>query len=956
MNKSQEPKSVFFEMGEFVDNETEESLLVLFPPDNKSEKKDKELINKKRQREKEESESESESEKEKSESKERNNKKKKKKKSHRHHHHHKHSKSKQKKLKQKEKIKMDEIVQNKENENKIEQYENIINQIDNIDLKNNNEINQDIKNKKEQDKKNSNNDYIDINEIKQENKKKLFNIDKAEYDFSNLTFKDIHWLPVNNNEKLNNTNLFYSNPDNCKLSHREIYLPKDFPKEAKPIDYLNLFYTDELWNHIVDQTNKFAEAKIDSYDINLEDDVNRQEEIPNFKDMPQTVQTKYILTQSKGVKNKIYKKIDKKIKNPNKNNNSENINNDLIDNKEKTKEEYDTIDYIDEDFVAHDDKGNIMEEIDIPENNSNLSLNYHSQSQPQPQIKYKRGKKKGPITPRQKYLEEKNNEINNEDILITNESYIENDQNSNTEIISNDSLIENNINNIIPQKEMKFYNYSRWKYTTKEEIKLFHGLILWMGIHSNKDYKDNWSNDYIYSSNISKFMSRNRFMMLNTFLHLDDIKKEQKADKIFKVRYVLNYLNNIFNKLYKPSKFICIDECMIKLCSTNEYKETLFRKKNEHQGIKALLLCDNYTYYCMEMVLDTGKNNEYRMINDKLITNRDNLTNNENIIISLLRNITKLNSKHILYMDAKYTSYKICEYCRLNNIGLIGLIKREKVNIKDEDFPTIKSNDENITSLKQKYAFFIDSKKNMTLTIIRDSNNYECLLSNVTIPCLIKMDKNNCLKKNIKNKSKNKNIISKKFIDLIEIPNLVKNYSERVKSVVLCNIRTKTYHYPHKNFKWWKSVYYHIFHLCINNAYALYKINNGKMLFKEFYYNIVKSLIGDEPKSKKNKVHALVYINPQLKSKRRLYCRYCKKKKTEYMCPDCSTPNSTAALCVIDCFKKFHENGGKPASDNLMYYNSGNNGINNNININNNNKDMNGIKMENNINENIEAK
>ena len=74
------------------------------------------------------------------------------------------------------------------------------------------------------------------------------------------------------------------------------------------------------------------------------------------------------------------------------------------------------------------------------------------------------------------------------------------------------------------------------------------------------------------------------------------------------------------------------------------------------------------------------------------------------------------------------------------------------------------------------------------------------------------------------------------------------------------------------------------------------------------------------------------------------------------MCPDCSTPNSTAALCVIDCFKKFHENGGKPASDNLMYYNSGNNGINNNININNNNKDMNGIKMENNINENIEAK
>ena len=95
----------------------------------------------------------------------------------------------------------------------------------------------------------------------------------------------------------------------------------------------------------------------------------------------------------------------------------------------------------------------------------------------------------------------------------------------------------------------------------------------------------------------------------------------------------------------------------------------------------------------------------------------------------------------------------------------------------------------------------------------------------------------------------------------------------------------------------------------------IYRINNGKMLFKDFYYYIIKSLIGDEPKIKKTKVHSLVYIDPELRSKRRLFCRYCRKKKTEYMCPDCSLPNSIAALCVIDCFKCFHENGGKPAPE-----------------------------------------
>ena len=277
-------------------------------------------------------------------------------------------------------------------------------------------------------------------------------------------------------------------------------------------------------------------------------------------------------------------------------------------------------------------------------------------------------------------------------------------------------------------------------------------------------------------------------------------------------------------------------------------------------------------------------------------------------------------------MESKYSSYKICEYCRLNKIGFIGLIKREKVNIKDEEFPIIPSNDYQ-PSIKKKYAFFMDDKKNMTLTVVRDSNNYACLLSNVTIPCLVKMEKN-----------KHQKSSGDKFMDIIEIPNLIKNYSERARSVAFCNVRTKTYRYPHKNFKWWKSVYYHIFHLCINNAYALYKINNGKMLFKDFYYYIIKSLIGDEPKAKKSKVHALVYINPEFRSKKRLFCRYCRKKKTEYMCPDCSLPNSIAALCVINCFKKFHENGGKPDPDSTVQIYTGPKYI---------NIDINGNRLEN---------
>ena len=682
-------------------------------------------------------------------------------------------------------------------------------------------------------------------------KKNDQNSNNKNYDFSKFDYNNIKWLPINGTEKLEETNLFYSDLTNCAMTQRKIILPENFPKNPEPIDYLNLFFTEELWQYILDKTNLYAHQQYETYDYLANNKVEKKEKLKEF---------------TKKIKEKHEKMfvVEKK---------KENISKIL----NRSREEFGIIDYVDEDFLEHDDEGNICE------NANNMTKIMEKAIRKRPMRKFKRGnKKENKESEFNKYLKEKEDKVNNEDFIFNETNII------NTSTINNASIIsskeQQTKNETKKEKPLKTHiklcnnyicKYNNWKDVTIEELKTFHAIILWMGIHSNKDYKDNWSNDFIYASNISKFMSRNRFTILNMFLHLDNPQNENNKDKIFQLRYLIKYLNNVFIKVYTPSKFISINDCEIK-CMQNvdiEYKE------RQSQGVKSILLCDNFTYYCIQIQIYDNKN----------YSNKDD----DNKIISLLQNIIKLKTKHILYMDTKYTSYKISEYCRMNSLGFIGLINKEKININESQFPVIECTNNYFPAIKKRYAFFIDDKKNMTMTIFRDNGNNLCLLSNVTIPCFVKMENNN------------------KLVKKIEVPNLVKDFSERAKSVEFCNQRSKLYKYPHKNVKLWKSVYYHLLHICISNAYTIYKIKNGDLNYKEFYTSIVKSLLGE--KNQRKKVHAPNYIIPELRSKKRLTCRYCRKKKTEFMCEECSTPNFVVSLCIIDCFKKFHENGGRPA-------------------------------------------
>ena len=108
----------------------------------------------------------------------------------------------------------------------------------------------------------------------------------------------------------------------------------------------------------------------------------------------------------------------------------------------------------------------------------------------------------------------------------------------------------------------KFVNFRR---ITREELKVFIGVNMIMGIQTMPNYALFWSDDiYIGNQGINATMTKNRFEELSCYLHLSDSSKEPARcnanyDRLFKVRAVLDYVRSKCENNFKPTKNIAVD-------------------------------------------------------------------------------------------------------------------------------------------------------------------------------------------------------------------------------------------------------------------------------------------------------------------------------------------------------------------------------------------------------------
>ena len=136
-----------------------------------------------------------------------------------------------------------------------------------------------------------------------------------------------------------------------------------------------------------------------------------------------------------------------------------------------------------------------------------------------------------------------------------------------------------------------------WYETTCEEMRAFIALNVLFGIKSLPETRLFWSkNPYLGVPAVQKIMPRNRFEKIRQYLHLNNRenmlpREDPNFDKLFKIQPLLDTLSATFREEYRQSKFVSIDEGMVKYKGRLGFKQYMPMKPVK-RGIKIWVLAD----------------------------------------------------------------------------------------------------------------------------------------------------------------------------------------------------------------------------------------------------------------------------------------------------------------------------------------------------------------------------
>ena len=159
---------------------------------------------------------------------------------------------------------------------------------------------------------------------------------------------------------------------------------------------------------------------------------------------------------------------------------------------------------------------------------------------------------------------------------------------------------------------LAFKNGERPLSLTVSEMKKFFALVIAMGLLTQMDVSEYWTvNPVTVTLFFPSVMSQDRFLLLLTFIHLNDNKEyilrgTEGHDPLFKLGPLYHRILARFRSVYSPHQALAIDESMV-ACHGNLLFRVYSPDKPVKYGLKAYALCDAENAYCLKFKLYTGK-------------------------------------------------------------------------------------------------------------------------------------------------------------------------------------------------------------------------------------------------------------------------------------------------------------------------------------------------------------
>ncbi|KAL1993893.1 hypothetical protein VTN49DRAFT_2562 [Thermomyces lanuginosus] len=134
----------------------------------------------------------------------------------------------------------------------------------------------------------------------------------------------------------------------------------------------------------------------------------------------------------------------------------------------------------------------------------------------------------------------------------------------------------------------RFPHARAWHPTSPTEIKVFVGILIYMGVHHIKSVEDLWRRDGKVPSHLpSQYMSRVRFEQIQRFLKVSDPREddEQKRSNSkewwYKIEPMANCFQEAATSYYQPGSWLSVDEIMVRC-----FGRTTHSYRMPHEPIK----------------------------------------------------------------------------------------------------------------------------------------------------------------------------------------------------------------------------------------------------------------------------------------------------------------------------------------------------------------------------------
>ena len=442
---------------------------------------------------------------------------------------------------------------------------------------------------------------------------------------------------------------------------------------------------------------------------------------------------------------------------------------------------------------------------------------------------------------------------------------------------------------------------AKWTEVGAIDIRAFLGILLIMGFVKLPSYAAYWTtNSLIEMKGLKKVMSRNRFLAILTFFHLNNNESNRPRDhpnhdKLFKIRPLLGHLLTKWQLYFNLKRECSVDESIIAFKGRTSMTQYMPNKPHKW-GLKAWCLADSKTGYMYNLNMYTGK--ETVAVNEtRGATHR--------VVMDVISPI--LDRGHIFYMDNYFTSPALfkdmidrqtgaCGTLRVNRTGVPASVKTAKIRA---NAPAQFVRDDNIL-----YVSWTDKRQVNLATSVHNSETFQ---------------------KQVRSKQ------GPNHHREVTKPKAVEMYTRYMGGVDRADQQLCNYLSIHRTIKWWKKMFVYLLEVTFQNVCVISK--SLKVGQKHQPDKVRLAIIGglveeiertnnhpgrrpDNPASRLTERN-FVRRNPAQTAAGRQSMQDCvvcssrpardqpagsaKRHQTQFWCPECEKP-----LCPFPCFEKYH--------------------------------------------------